>query len=320
MTKTVFLLALQVILFLYPMKSFSQQFNNEGMTYEVISKDLATAKIHKAHRCVQNFKVPYQVADYNGDFYRVTEIEYDAFHRLSCLYTLDLGDVQFIRDGYLRQYEDGAVDSFGAFANCLNLNAVTFGRLRVVGDYAFSGCLALASVDLTQVETVGDGAFFDCGTLQKVVLRKSVQTIGRDAFAKNFQIGRVEVYAELPPRCAEDAFSEEVYENAVLSVPKGKKVDYQQSEGWRHFLKIEESSLAGVEGMLVDASSARVHFRAGNIIVEGAAKGEKIFVYNAAGLLLRHTVSDGNTLSWPVGGGQVHWVKVGKRTFSGICL
>ena len=62
------------------------------------------------------------------------------------------------------------------------------------------------------------------------------------------------------------------------------------------------------------ASSQNVYVKDGRIIVEGVAKGEEIFIYNAAGKLLHREVANGELVEIPMTAGQMYIVKIGKKT------
>lgn len=62
------------------------------------------------------------------------------------------------------------------------------------------------------------------------------------------------------------------------------------------------------------ASSQNVYVKDGAIVVDGVAKGEEIFIYNAAGKLLRREVANGELVEIPMTAGQMYIVKIGKKT------
>ena len=61
------------------------------------------------------------------------------------------------------------------------------------------------------------------------------------------------------------------------------------------------------------ASSQKVYVKDGRIVVDGVTAGEEIFIYNAAGQLLRSEVANGERLEIPMTAGQVYIVKIGKK-------
>lgn len=61
------------------------------------------------------------------------------------------------------------------------------------------------------------------------------------------------------------------------------------------------------------ASSQKVYVKDGRIVVDGVTAGEEIFIYNAAGQLLRSEVANGERLEIPMTAGQMYIVKIGKK-------
>ncbi|MGM9699525.1 MAG: GLUG motif-containing protein [Prevotella sp.] len=76
------------------------------------------------------------------------------------------------------------------------------------------------------------------------------------------------------------------------------------------------SAVFGVDTSIggAGASSQNVYVKNGRIVVEGVAKGEEIFIYNAAGQLLHREVANGESLEIPMTAGQVYIVKIGKNS------
>ncbi len=72
----------------------------------------------------------------------------------------------------------------GAFAECKNLEKVTFGSgLTELGSSAFSGCEKLDGVVLPEkLEMIGGAAFLSCRALSEIVIPNSVKEIGGSAF------------------------------------------------------------------------------------------------------------------------------------------
>ena len=300
------LLGLFLAFLLFPISVLGQQFNNEGMVYKVLSEAEQTVILHKAHRCVQNFQVPYAVPDYSESLYRVKEIEYDAFRNLDCLYVLNLNGVEVIRDGYARRYEDGSIDYFGAFANCRNLKEVAFGALKHLGDYAFYGCNQLTELFLDHVEMIGKGAFQNCKNLEKVSLGGKVQMVLEDAFVGAAQVKQVEVKAIQPPVCGENVFSPSVYEQVPLCVPAGSGAAYRRADGWKHFVKIEEMPVTAIQTV----TAAKVSLHGGEVWVDAVPRGKMLRVYEVSGRQVLQKNSEGGVLRLALPLGKIYWIQV----------
>lgn len=129
---------------------------------------------------------------------------------------------------------------------------------------AFEFCADLTGVDIpNSVTTIGYRAFDGCRNLTSVVIGNSVQSIGYWAFGhtddynyyNNYcdSIKTVTCFAVVPPAKAEVGedddyynpdpfvfFTDYTYDNAVLRVPEGSLEAYQNAEGWKRFVHIEE--------------------------------------------------------------------------------
>lgn len=99
-----------------------------------------------------------------------------------------VADNLFYRDSLLTQVTiPAAVSALGenAFSECYVLEKVEFtgSVLTVLPDYVFSNCSALAEITIPQgITEIREGAFYQSG-LQKVVLPKTLRSIGELAFA-----------------------------------------------------------------------------------------------------------------------------------------
>lgn len=62
------------------------------------------------------------------------------------------------------------------------------------------------------------------------------------AFAENVKISNVVSFYNIPPILSADAFPNDVYEKASLTVPQGTENEYRQADGWKLFKNINASS------------------------------------------------------------------------------
>lgn len=83
-----------------------------------------------------------------------------------------------------------------AFANCKNLNNVTFQHeVSRIGSYAFSTCYNLKSINIsaTYGATIGDYAFYLCESMTKATLGDGFKSIGNNAFSKCGKLGNINI-------------------------------------------------------------------------------------------------------------------------------
>lgn len=97
----------------------------------------------------------------------------------------------------------------------------------------------------TKLETLTVGGscinvagFGEAELLKTVTLGDCVQTIESGAFAKAKGITDVIVASTEPAVLADDAFTEEVYQNALLTVPDHSFRAYSAADGWKKFVNI----------------------------------------------------------------------------------
>ena len=119
------------------------------------------------------------------------------------------------------------------------------GSMETIGGYAFSG------IDITSLELPGGvlslnhNAFMHCDNLKKIVLPASLESIGYGVFWDCYSIKEVHCKGKNPPKfdngnSQTEIVEENVYENAVLYVPKGCKEKYKEELIWSQFNKIVE--------------------------------------------------------------------------------
>ncbi len=135
------------------------------------------------------------------------------------------------------------IDTIGnnAFYNCKNLYNVRFSEgLKYIGNNAFM----LTSIDRLElpkgVNTIKDNAFSSI-TTRKVTLPSSLRKVAASAF-NCYNIETIVSYSHHPEKFY-IVIPEDKYKSSILYVPIGTKEAYQQAEGWKKFMQIEEIDL-----------------------------------------------------------------------------
>ncbi|MDE5789615.1 MAG: leucine-rich repeat protein, partial [Muribaculaceae bacterium] len=118
-----------------------------------------------------------------------------------------------------------------------------------IGKDAFSGCVGFTG-SLTighSVRSIGDEAFSGCWGLTEVTLSNSITDIGNYAFNYCGELTSVYYPASEPISADEsvfNAYKDQIYENAILYVPKEAVEKCRQIDPWRNFRKIQAYAFA----------------------------------------------------------------------------
>ena len=122
-----------------------------------------------------------------------------------------------------------------------------------ISNWAFYGCYGLTSVTIgNSVTSIDRAAFYDCSGLTSVTIGSDVTSIGECAFY-GADIPTIISLIENPfwiyglsSDHNHSTFTLNTFKNATLYVPVGTIEKYKATEGWKDFVFIEESDLAGI--------------------------------------------------------------------------
>ena len=135
-----------------------------------------------------------------------------------------------------------------AFWNAYQLKIVVLPEgLLSIGEQAFQYCYGLQEVHLpsTLVE-IGDYAFGTCIDLNAVVSFMSKPCpVNRNVFVCEWYSG-------------DDESWHKEFTSATLSVPLGKKEEYQAAEVWKEFSTITEFDTSGIHTVMMDKKDSRI--------------------------------------------------------------
>ena len=140
-----------------------------------------------------------------------------------------------------------------AFYNCTGLTSFSIpSSVTNIGYNVFEGCTGLTSVSIpSSVMYINKDTFKGCTGLTSVSIPSSVRSIGSKAFWGCTGLKKVYCFSETEPLVPSDGFSESIYEDCILYVPKGSYFTYLVS-AWGAFKNIQEMDLTGIGGLEIN--------------------------------------------------------------------
>ncbi|MBQ0048709.1 MAG: C10 family peptidase [Bacteroidales bacterium] len=205
-----------------------------GIVY-ILDETNRTAAVSYQNNSFNSYRGDVQIPetfDYEGQTYRVTSIDRQAFSQCTNLNSIVVpASVESI--------------AFGAFYSC-KAKSITFApqsRLRSIATYAFAYS-GFQRIELPEgLTTIGSEAFVASG-LVEVVLPATVTSLGGSVFSACITLERFICHAATPPTCslASNPFvqTEHVMGWKTLYVPEGSAQAYRNHEVWSLFGSIEE--------------------------------------------------------------------------------
>lgn len=177
-----------------------------------------------------------------------TTLEQDAFYQsklTSIMLPSTLTNIKFDAFGYSKQLKSisipQSVTNLGeyVFDHCTALTTVNLPNIKTIPNYFFNSCTSLANIILpSSLQSIGNYAFNNCTALTKIELPQGLKSIGNNAFKGCRKITEVGCKMTSPIPLPDNAFTAEVYNNAVLQVPKNAINLYKNADGWKNFKNI----------------------------------------------------------------------------------
>ena len=256
----------------------------------------------------------------------VTTIREYAFYYCSDLTSLTIPNSVTSIGDYAFQYCSGltsvtipnSVTSIGngAFSGCTGLTSMTIGNsVTSIGNWAFGGCIGLTSVTIpNSVTTIREYAFSGCTGLTSLTIGNSVTSIGGGAFYGCVGLTTVISEVEIPCSIDENCFSEDVFKNSTLYVPKGTVDKYKSTDYWSKFVFIEESDPTDI--IQVSSDDLLISAHEGKITVNSEAEGLTVNAYSMDGKALGSgVIRNGKaTIQTNQPSGESFIVKAGNRS------
>ena len=172
-----------------------------------------------------------------------------------------------------------------AFYNCEQLKDINLPEgIKYINHDTFKFCKALQSVILpSTLVSINEYAFSCCYNLKSITIPKGVTGIDKDAFSNCKSLQNIYSYIEEPFFITQNVFecSEyDIYNNAKLYVPKGKKETYRYTPSWHLFKNIYELETNSVNSLeyYSEEIKDRIHTLEGKE-QKGVKKGVNIIRY-----------------------------------------
>lgn len=145
-----------------------------------------------------------------------------------------------------------------------------------------------------------------CDTIQNMTLRvpETIKSIQGKAFCAD-NISKVFVSAMTPPELDEEAFTDYVYDNAILYIPQIKYAEYVQTN-WKRFINIDIYWNSGISSNVL--SEAKPYAKDGIIIIPDELTAD---IFDISGRLMFSGVK-GNLQMPNIG---MYIVKIGNKSF-----
>lgn len=180
-----------------------------------------------------------------------------------------------------------------AFESCTTFHTPLFPTaMKVLPTRIYYGCLLTEDFSIpTHIEEIAAEAFAGSG-IKTIKIADTLKAIGAKAFYCT-DITSVKSESLYPATMTEDAFMDEVYANATLTVPTGFKSTYASATGWSRFTNVNEANVAvnagdifasnGVTYVVTDITDDTPTVKVSYCKVEGNPNKNTITAANEAG-------------------------------------
>ena len=135
------------------------------------------------------------------------------------------------------------------------ITTVTIGdSVTKIGDYSFYKCTELSEVPIpNSVTEIGTHAFSGCSGLTSLIIGNRVTDIDNYAFNDCNGLSSVTSLNPIPPYIFWRTFGSYILSDAILHVPSGSKIVYQQDLYWGAYFKNIEDDIEMAEVKIADA-------------------------------------------------------------------
>ena len=120
--------------------------------------------------------------------------------------------------------------------------------------------------------------------METLYISSTIESIGDNAFAGCNDIFDIKIGAKKAVAASENIFSGDVYSNACLYVPEGRKFAYEKTTPWDKFY-IVEMDFTGIDEMESQVSDENVYYDLSGRRVENPTRG--IYIVNGKKVFIK---------------------------------
>ena len=135
-----------------------------------------------------------------------------------------------------------------------------------------------------EVKEIKSYAFYACNEIENVYISNSIESIGDYAFVGCDNILEIKIAAKKAITANENIFSSDVYNNACLLVPTGRKFAYERTTPWNNFY-IVEMDFTGIDDVKEQATENNVVYDLQGRVVENPTNG--VYIINGNKVLVK---------------------------------
>ena len=217
----------------------------------------------------------------------VTSIGSNAFEDCSNLTSVHITDIAAWCNIDFGSYDANPLH----YAGNLYLNGELLTGLSIpsevttIKDYAFYNCKGVTNIDIIDgIKGIGNSAFYGCNNLETLYISNTIESIGDYAFAYCNDILDIKIGAKKAITANENIFSSDVYNNACLYVPEGRKFAYERTTPWNNFY-IVEMNFTGIDDVKEQTVENNVIYDLQGRVVDNPTKG--VYIINGNKVLVK---------------------------------
>ena len=107
-----------------------------------------------------------------------------------------------------------------------------------IGDSVFMNCINLEHISFRRVKDIGKNTFKNCEKLEDFTVIGNLDKIGESVFEGCSNLKKLKMFVQTPPNISDKSFSKEIYERVILIVLESSIDAYREHPVWGNFKNI----------------------------------------------------------------------------------